>query len=706
MSILCVTGPSGFIGKALVERLSSAESCIRLLSRRDILSVDCLERFRGDLSDPATSFDAFLAGVDVIYHCAGEIVDIDAMRPLHVDGTARLVNAVLDEIKRSNKPIHWVQLSSVGAYGPPEGYVGKRRVINESSEVRPCGEYEVTKTLSDELVIQASKNNPLFTYTILRPSNVIGKNMTNRSLQSLIGAVRNRYFFYVGGKSAITNYIHVDDVVSALMLCGFDARAKGEIFNLSNDCLLKDLIRSIEISLNLRFTKLCVPEIPLRILVSIISNFVNIPLTSSRIDALVNKTYYPIGRISWVLGFTPQYAIPEVVPHMFNVGLKTSVRKKICIVATVPYALNMFMRPHIERLALEHDLTLISNCDIWGVSGLISENVRFISVKIDRKISIWQDFHSLIALFRIFRNEKFDVVHSLTPKAGLLAMFSAWMAGVPIRIHIFTGQVWANKFGFRRNLLKVCDVILSRCSTNLLADSNSQKLFLVEQKISPLEKIKVLGEGSVCGVDLIRFKPNLSIRLSLRVQLDIPRDAIVYLFVGRLNEDKGILDLVAAFGRLANEDANIHLLVVGPDEEGIYPRMIKMLAGYSSQLHCVGYSEKPEEYMACADILCLPSYREGFGSVVVEAGAVGLPAIASNIYGLQDAVINGQTGILHQPKNIDEITAAMRALGKDSVLRNKMGQLAKSRVQACFSTSALANEMRNYYMSLLGGGLR
>lgn len=706
MSTLCVTGGSGFIGKALVERLSSTESCIRLLSRRDILNVGCLEYFHGDLSDPKTSFDAFLAGVDVIYHCAGEIVAIDAMRPLHVDGTTRLLNAALDEIKRRNKPIHWVQLSSVGAYGSPEGYVGNCRAIDESSEVRPCGEYEVTKTLSDELVIQAAKNNSLFTFTILRPSNVIGKNMTNQSLRSLIGAVRNRHFFYVGGKSAVANYIHVDDVVSALMLCGSDVRAKGEIFNLSNDCLLRDLIRSIETSLNLRFTKLCVPEIPLRILISIISNFVNIPLTSNRIDALVNKTYYPIGRISRVLGFTPQYAISELVPHMFNVGRQTSARKKICIVATVPYALKMFMRPHIERLAMEYDLTLIANCDILDVSGLMSENIRFISVKVNRKISIWQDFLSLIALFRIFRNEKFDVVHSLTPKAGLLAMFSAWMAGVPIRIHIFTGQVWANKFGFRRNLLKVCDVILSSCSTNLLADSNSQKLFLVEQKISPLEKIKVLGEGSVCGVDLIRFKPNLSIRLAFREQLDIPRDAIVYLFIGRLNEDKGILDLVVAFRSLANEDGNIHLLVVGPDEEGIYPLMIKMMAGCSSQLHCVGYSEKPEEYMACADILCLPSYREGFGTVVIEAGAVGLPAIASNIYGLQDAVINGQTGILHQPKNIDEITAAMRALGKDSVLRNKMGQLAKSRVQACFSTSALANEMRNYYMSLLGGGLR
>ena len=416
------------------------------------------------------------------------------------------------------------------------------------------------------------------------------------------------------------------------------------------------------------------------------------------------KTYYPIRRISKVLGFKPTYNIPEVVPTLLNLELLTSTRKKICIVATVPYALNMFMRPHIEMLSLDYDVTLIANCDVREVSGLIAEHVHFISVKVHRKISLWRDLHSLITLFKIFRNEKFDVVHSLMPKTGLLAMLSAKMAGVPVRIHIFTGQVWANKFGFKRNFLKVCDIIVSCCSTNLLADSNSQIIFLAEQKISPLEKIKVLGAGSICGVDLDRFKPNLLIRLNLRVQLGIPRDAIVYLFIGRLNEDKGILDLSAAFENLSNEDANVHLLVVGPDEEGIYPRIVKMLVGCSSQLHCIGYSEKPEQYMACADILCLPSHREGFGSVVIEAAAVGLPVIASNIYGLQDAVIDGQTGILHQPKNIDEITAAMRTLGKDSRLRNKMARLAKRRAQAFFSTSVLASEMRIYYVSLLSGG--
>jgi glycosyltransferase involved in cell wall biosynthesis len=353
--------------------------------------------------------------------------------------------------------------------------------------------------------------------------------------------------------------------------------------------------------------------------------------------------------------------------------------------------------------ASQYDVTLITNANLEEISLLMAKNIKFIPLKVERKISAWKDFKALVSLYGIFRNEKFDAVHSLTPKAGLVSMLAAMMAGVPIRIHVFTGQVWVNKFGFMRNFLKLCDIIISFCSTNLLADSNSQRKFLIAQKISTLKKIKVLGEGSICGVDLNRFKPNFLMRLNFRLKLGIPKNAIVYLFIGRLNRDKGILDLVVAFKILANENADVHLLVVGPDEEGLYSQIDRMLVGCRSQLHCVGYSDKPENYMACADILCLPSYREGFGSVVIEAAAVGLPSIVSNIYGLQDAVINNQTGILHQPKNIDEMTAAMRVLGKDSRLRFRMAKLAKNRVKTSFSTSVLTNEMRHFYASLFRG---
>lgn len=391
---------------------------------------------------------------------------------------------------------------------------------------------------------------------------------------------------------------------------------------------------------------------------------------------------------------------------MFDLVESTPPRKKICIVATVPYALNVFMSPHIKMLSSQYDVTLITNAHLNEVLSLLGKNIKFIPLKIERKISLLKDFQSLVSLCRIFRNKKFDAVHSLTPKAGLVSMLAALVTGVPIRIHVFTGQVWVNKLGFVRAFLKFFDIIISFCSTNLLVDSNTQKRFLISQKISSLKKLKVLGEGSICGVDLSRFKPNALIRLSFRLKLGIPENAITYLFIGRLNRDKGILDLVAAFKILAKENVDVHLLVVGPDEEGLYPKIESMLAGCKTQLHCVGYTEKPEDYMACSDVLCLPSYREGFGSVVIEAAAVGLPAIVTNIYGLQDAVINGKTGILYQPKNVNDLSAAMKLLGKDSTLRFNMAELAKNRVQKYFSTFVLTNEMHHFYASLFRGDCR
>jgi len=376
-------------------------------------------------------------------------------------------------------------------------------------------------------------------------------------------------------------------------------------------------------------------------------------------------------------------------------------RKKICIVATVPYALVMFMKPHITMLAEQYDVTLIANGVEQDLSSLLSDGVRFIHVNIARKISLWLDMVALFQLYSIFRKERFEVVHSLTPKAGLLVILAAFIAGVPHRIHTFTGQVWANKVGVARLGLKIFDKLLAKCATGLLADSVSQCQFLIAQHIVEKEKIVVLGNGSACGVDTKRFKPNLTIRHQIRSNLSIPDSAIVYLYLGRLNKDKGIQDLAHAFAELAGNMPHAHLLVVGPDEGDMDMVLHLILAKYIGQFHSIGFTNKPEDYMACADIFCLPSYREGFGSVLVEAAAVGLPAVASRIYGITDAVVDGKTGMLHQPKNIEEIKRALQTLANDASLREKMSKQAKERTHEFFATEIVVGAMRQYYQKLL-----
>ncbi|HWX00134.1 glycosyltransferase family 4 protein [Collimonas sp.] len=376
-------------------------------------------------------------------------------------------------------------------------------------------------------------------------------------------------------------------------------------------------------------------------------------------------------------------------------------RKRVCIVATVPFALMMFMKPHIFMLSEKYDLTLIAKGKSSELELLLRNGVKFIPIDIERKISIWNDFYVLIQLFLIFRKNQFDAVHSIMPKAGLLAMLAAYFSRVPTRIHTFTGQVWANKTGLVRLILKLFDKIIALFSTNLLTDSFSQRDFLINQNISDNKKIRVLGYGSVCGVDTGRFKQNLIVRNKIRASLGIPIDAMVFLYLGRLNRDKGVLDLAASFNRLIDELPNAHLMMVGPDEEGIAENLYEILKNCRQKFHLVGFSAKPEDYMASADIFCLQSYREGFGSVVVEAAAVGLPAIASNIYGLVDAVVNGETGILHEVGNIEEITQAMLLLSCDDNLRARMGSNAEYRVKKNFTTDVIRQEMRIFYEKLL-----
>lgn len=376
------------------------------------------------------------------------------------------------------------------------------------------------------------------------------------------------------------------------------------------------------------------------------------------------------------------------------------VRKKICIVATVPNAINMFMAPHIKMLAKEHEVTIISNAIELDFAEILNEHVKFIAVDFSRKISLWRDLVNLLQLYRIFRKKKFDVVHSIMPKTGLLSMLAAFISRVPIRLHTFTGQVWANKLGLQRFLLKNMDKIIADCATNLLTDGYPQKHFLLEQGVVNESKIRVLAKGSTRGVDIKRFKPNLIVRNNIRKKLGISESAIVFLFLGRLNKDKGILDLASAFSSVAKNMPNVYLILVGTDEEGISKSIKLILSECLNQYRRVDFTNKPEELLASADIFCLPSYREGFPSVILEAAAVGMPSIATNIYGVTDAVVDGVTGILHKPGNIDELKTALLTLANDFTLREKMSKAATERVRKYFLTDILVNEMSIYYKNL------
>ncbi len=362
------------------------------------------------------------------------------------------------------------------------------------------------------------------------------------------------------------------------------------------------------------------------------------------------------------------------------------------------------MQPHILKLAEEYEVTLITYGTVFEdlhLPGELSSHVHFICVNFSRQISFWNDFSGLFSLYRIFRTQRFDAVHSLMPKTGLLAMLAARLAGVPHRVHMFTGQVWANKTGIGRMILKWMDRIISTCATNLLADSFSQRSYLIAQKIVAQHKISVLGNGSVCGVDADRFKFSQEVRDRLRSDLNIAADAVVFIFLGRVNREKGVQDLVLAFVGMNREFPNSHLLIVGPDENDMDLELQKIAEPCRPHYSRIGYTDRPEDFMSCADIFCLPSYREGFGSVIIEAASVGLPAVASRIYGLVDAVVDFETGILHEAENIRQIQDALMLLAKDTELRQTMARQARQRAHAMFNQTRVADAMRDFYRQIL-----
>jgi glycosyltransferase involved in cell wall biosynthesis len=297
--------------------------------------------------------------------------------------------------------------------------------------------------------------------------------------------------------------------------------------------------------------------------------------------------------------------------------------------------------------------------------------------------------------------KKTDIIFTITPKGGFLGIFSGFILRIKKRIHWYGGQVWFSREGLVKNILKKIDKLISILSTNVLTECDSQKKFLEDEKVVRRNFLKVLANGSICGVDTTRFKPNLKNREIIRKKLDISADTILLLFLGRLNKDKGILDLADAVNDIIEKDKkNISLLVVGPDEENIKSKIKVLCKSSINKIHFIEFTSEPEKYMSAADIFCLPSYREGFGMAALEAGACALPVITSRIYGLIDAVKEDHTGLFHEVKNKEQIKECIIRLVENKELRETLGKQGRERVLKDFEQKYVTEEFVKYIQNL------
>lgn len=312
-----VTGGSGFIGRVLIDHLLTEGWDVTVLSRRaaQTTSPGKLRHVQGDLLEAGPHLGELLRGSDVLFHCAGELYRPAIMEALHVGGTRNLLQAIAEQAP-TVRP-HWVQLSSVGAYGPPQMGASEPRVIEEGTPPHPVGPYETTKTQADELVLAAGQAG-LITQTIVRPANVFGEAMTNQSLRALLQMIRRGLFFYIGKPGAIANYVHVEDVVAALIACARHPNARGQIYNLSNDCTLETLAEGSARAFDVRPPSLHIPESAMRMIAYMGSALPRFPLTNERINALVSRTRYPSDKIERELGIKATISVASRAVSMLD----------------------------------------------------------------------------------------------------------------------------------------------------------------------------------------------------------------------------------------------------------------------------------------------------------------------------------------------------------------------------------------------------
>ncbi len=376
---------------------------------------------------------------------------------------------------------------------------------------------------------------------------------------------------------------------------------------------------------------------------------------------------------------------------------------KVVRVSTVPFFLIAQLSAQIRDLAAAGAQVRVITSAGPNLDTLVSERVSVEVIDIARSMDPWKDFIALVKLVRSLRAYRPHIVHSTTPKAGLLCAVAGLIARVPVRLHTFTGQPWVQMRGLMRGLTRAADRLIGRCATHVYADSPSQARFLIDEGIIPAAQISVMGHGSLAGVDLKRFDPTRwtdAQKQALRQSLGLAPQSALILFVGRLTQDKGIDELLAAFQWLRDAGTDADLLLVGPIDnergEGVKVN--------GARIHHVNYTPNPEQYMAIADVLCLPSYREGFGTVVIEAAAMGLPTVGTRIDGLIDAIQDGVTGTLVPPRHVAALTQAIERMLTDPAFRLRLGVQARARCVELFDSDTLSRHVAKAYQCLVKRG--
>ena len=385
--------------------------------------------------------------------------------------------------------------------------------------------------------------------------------------------------------------------------------------------------------------------------------------------------------------------------------------KKLIRITTVPLSLKVLLKGQLRFMAS-------NRFDVKGVSSEgeelkeVRENEGIVmkAINMSRKITPFQDLKSLWEMWNFLRKEKPQIVHTHTPKAGIIGMLAARLAGVPHRLHTVAGLPLMEAIGTKRKILNFVEKLTYSSATRVYPNSKGLYDFILQNNFTQSNKLKIIGNGSSNGINITFFSPEQvseTEKGALREKLNIQPDDFVFVFVGRIVSDKGINELIKAFSELQtaenNEPAGIKLLLVGGLESDLDPLNPETLAeiNQNKDIISVGFQQDVRPFFAISDALAFPSYREGFPNVVMQAGAMGLPSIVSDINGCNEIIVEGENGLIIPPKNVEKLKEKMLTLAKDKNLYTKLKGNSRRMIENRYEQSVVWNALLEEYEGLL-----
>lgn len=376
------------------------------------------------------------------------------------------------------------------------------------------------------------------------------------------------------------------------------------------------------------------------------------------------------------------------------------MKKKLIRISTIPGSLETLLKGQLKMLSEYYEVVAVSSPGERMKVLEAREGVRTVSVPMERRISLVKDFISLLRLIVLFAKERPDIVHSITPKAGLLSMLAAWITRVPARMHTFTGLVFPTATGKMQKLLIAMDRLTCFCATHINPEGEGVKRDLVNYNITS-KPLHIIANGNVNGIDLGYFDRTPEV---MEKACSYKKEGtFTFCFVGRMVRDKGINELVHSFLRLYQKDERVRLLLVGPFEKELDPVLpeVEEHILHHPGICYMGYQNDVRPFLVASDALVFPSYREGFPNVVIQAGAMGLPAIVTDINGCNEIVLPDLNGVIIPSKDEQALYESMKYFASHPVEVEKMAANARPLIASRYEQRIVWNALLDEYKSII-----